>query len=337
MDQLIKRIIMEQTDEKAFNPMEVRLFKFINKFKKELGTQSKLVEFLRNSLKTFNIPIDKANEYYYIYTLNFRPSGDYENVTKSEFKDPKIYSKQSKIVNSNAGELTKSKIPFKGSNLEGMWKLENDNEWVYIVKSYAWYPIFAFKYGKWFEVDKTYSSSTAKQMRHSNPVRYNSNIKEEVIVVSPSEMDNIIRGSISVENLIKNKESLFLTKVKQQIKLKKPLFFVSGWYDNKAKVTFIITQVSVKNGIPSVTVKITDVNKMNDRKVIKDDGSFFRGEMEGITEDKIREDVERAFNQTFSFLLGKESAVKVNVVFEYTQTGTPTSLNTVSSFLRSGY
>jgi hypothetical protein len=326
MDQLIKRIIKEETQEKAFNVMEIKLFKFINKFKKELGTQSKLVEFLRNSLRTFNIPEDKATNYYLIYTLNYRPNGDYENVTKSEFKDPKIYAKQSKIVNSNAGGFTKDKIPFKGSNLEGIWELESDNEWVYIVKSYAWYPIFAFKYGKWFEVDKSYSSSTSKQMRHSNPVRYNSNIQEEVIVVSPSEMNNIIRGSISVEDLIQNKESLFLTKVKQQIKLKKPLFFVSGWYDNKAKVTFIITQVSVKKNIPSVTVKVTDVNKMDDRKVIKDDGSFFRGEMEGITEDTIREDVGRSFNQTFSFLLGKESAVKVNVVFEYTQTGTPTSL-----------
>jgi hypothetical protein len=335
MDQLIKHIIKEETNEKAFNPMEVRLFKFINRFKKELGTQSKMVEFLKNSLKTFNISEDKAMEYYFIYTLNYRPNGDYENITKSDFKDPKRYAKQSKIVNSNASDFTKDKIPFKGSNLEGSWKLESDNEWVYIVKSYSWYPIFAFKYGKWFEVDKTYSSSTAKQMRHSNPVRYNSNIKEEVIVVSPSEMDNIIRGSISVAELTKGKENKFLTKVKQQIKLKKPLFFVSGWYDNKVKVTFIIEQVSVKKGVPSVTVKVTDVNKMDDRKVIKDDGSFFRGEMEGITEDTIREDVERAFNQTFSFLLGKESAVKVNVVFEYTQTGTPTSLNTVSSFLRS--
>jgi hypothetical protein len=101
MDQLIKHVIKEETQESVFSPMEIRLFKFVNKFKKELGTEDKMKKFFVNSMSSFNLPKSDANKYHLIYTINYRPEGDYENVTKSNFKDPKI-SNQQKTTNSNA-------------------------------------------------------------------------------------------------------------------------------------------------------------------------------------------------------------------------------------------
>ena len=89
MEHLIKKIIKEESEQSIFSPMEIRLFKFVNKFKRELGTESKMYDFFANSLSTFNLPKSDAKKYQLIYTYNYRPEGDYENVTQSNFKDPK--------------------------------------------------------------------------------------------------------------------------------------------------------------------------------------------------------------------------------------------------------
>jgi hypothetical protein len=46
MIELIKYIIREETEKSIFNPMEIRLFKFVNKFKRDLGTEKKIVNIM---------------------------------------------------------------------------------------------------------------------------------------------------------------------------------------------------------------------------------------------------------------------------------------------------
>lgn len=316
MDQFIKLILEEELSDKVFNQMEIRLFKFANKFKKELGTKDKMVTFFKNSLKSFNIPESKYTYYYEVYTLNYRPSGDYENVTKSEFKDPRIHSKQQKTSNSQSSKFVADKLPFKASNLEGSWFHSRDNEWVYIVESYGWFPIYVFKYNTWFQIDDNYSSSTSKHLSHSNPFRHNSNIGVDMLLVGKNEMNKIIDGSLSLDTLLSNRKGIFLSKL--TLKKNEPIFTTLGWGDNKIKVTFNIDSVKSASGKPKVKLVVTNVQPMSDRKVVKDDGSFFRGEMNNINKDSITENLSYMFNSLLSRkLLSKEDMIDVNVSFDY--------------------
>jgi hypothetical protein len=317
MDQLIKLILEEELSDKAFNQMEIRLFKFANKFKKELGTQEKMINFFNNSIKTFNIPESDARYYYEVYTLNYRPAGDYENVTKSEFKDPKRFSKPKKVTNSQSGELVANKLPFQGSNLRGFWWQGRNNEWTYVVDSYGWFPIYAFKFNTWFQVDNNYSSSTSKHMSNSHPLRYNSSVGTEMLVINSDEMKKIIHGHITLEDLIGDRKNSFSVKLSPN--RNKLLFTTIGYGEDKIKVTFKITQIRVINGKPKLKIVVTNVEKMSDRKIIKDDGSFFRGEMENVSKDSIIRDITSLINDSVSHkLLAKPGMINVDVDFEYT-------------------
>ena len=228
MEHLIKKIIKEESEQSIFSPMEIRLFKFVNKFKRELGTETKMYDFFANSLATFNLPKTEAKKYHLIYTLNYRPEGDYENVTQSNFKDPKK-DKQRKTSNSDAGSYSQSKIPFKGSNLEGYWKMTHDNEWAYIIMSYGWYPIYVFKYDRWFEAERTYSSATGKQMRYSYPISYNSDLGQTTIKVSQDEMGRIINGYLKPEDLLTGRTDKFIVDMKKKQRSGETTTFRGGW------------------------------------------------------------------------------------------------------------
>ena len=318
MEHLIKRIIKEETEGSVFTPMEIKLFKFTNRFKKEIGTFSKMIEFFRNSLKTFNIPANEARKYYDIYTLNYRPEGDYENVTNSNFKDPKRYSSQQKTTNANSREFTKDKLPFKGSNLEGYWNTSPDNEWTYVVKSYGWYPIYVFKYNRWFEVDNTYSSSTSKQMRHANPIRFNENLGEKSIIVDQNEMDRIIRGSLKPEDLLSTRTDKFITQMKQKQRSGEIITFRAGWWNERVRIKVKISSVRKTRTGYEISVDVLDVDKLDGNKLDREAGNFFNDEMEGITKEKILKDVEIYFAELSSSLFQglKTDLYKIKTTFK---------------------
>lgn len=313
-----RRILREETEGSVFTPMEIKLFKFTNRFKKELGTLSKMIEFFRNSLRTFNIPENEARKYYDIYTLNYRPEGDYENVTISNFKDPKRYTIQKKTSNVNSKDFTKDKLPFKGSNLEGYWHTSPDNEWTYVVKSYGWYPIYAFKYNRWFEVDNTYSSSTSKQMRHANPIRYNENLGEKSIIVDQNEMDRIIRGQLKPEDLLSTRTDKFITEMKQKQRSGEIITFRAGWWNERVRIKVKISSVRKTRTGYDISVDVLDVDKLDGNKLDREAGNFFNNEMEGITKEKILKDVEIYFAELSSRLFKglKTDPYKIKTTFK---------------------
>jgi hypothetical protein len=296
MIELIKYIIREETEKSIFNPMEIRLFKFVNKFKRDLGTEKKMLDFFESSLSTFNIPRSDARKYYDIYTLNYRPEGDYENVTTVNFKDPKRFSQQKKTSNTNARSFTKDKIPFKGSNLEGKWESTNDGEWAYIVYSYGWYPIYVFKYGRWFEIDTSYSSSTSKQMRHSYPISYNSDLDETTIIVDRNQMKGIINGSLKPENLMTTRTDEFINEMKKKQRTGEVTMFRMGWGDERVRIKFKVLSVRKSRKGYNIIVDIIDVDKIIDNKFDRDAGDFFNDEMIGISKDTIK----KYMNEYFS-------------------------------------
>jgi hypothetical protein len=298
MDQLIRYIIKEETEESVFSPMEIRLFKFANKFKKELGTEDKMRKFFVNAISSFNLPKDSANKYHLMYTLNYRPEGDYENVTKSNFKDPKT-GKQQRTTNSNARQYSKDKIPFKGSNLEGFWKMTRDNEWAYIITSYGWYPIYVFKYGRWFEIKDSYSSSTAKQIRNTDPVSYNSDLGEMAINVDRNEMEKVIHGSLKPEDLLTTRTDNFINDMKKKQRSGELTTFRWG-RDPRARIKFKVSSVrKVRNGY-KILIDVIDVDKFENNKIDRESGDFFEGGIVGMDKNLIKRYMNDYFSQLTS-------------------------------------
>jgi hypothetical protein len=143
LSKIIKLIIKEQLEGQGDNPLsekEIRLFKYLNKHKQDMGNQSKMLAFVKTMMPFVGRPESDARFYYEVYTANYRPNGDYENLDKTTFRNFKEF-KQKKTPNNNAYQFSSAKIPFKGSNLEGYWDVNNKNDWYYVVKSYNWYPV----------------------------------------------------------------------------------------------------------------------------------------------------------------------------------------------------
>ena len=85
MDNLIRKILLEELGKPALNRMEIAMFKNLNKNKKNLSTKSKMIDFIKTMMPIFSRPESDALYYYELYTSNFRPEGDYENITKFSY------------------------------------------------------------------------------------------------------------------------------------------------------------------------------------------------------------------------------------------------------------
>jgi len=289
MKELIRRILRE-VDEGPLTKKEIMLFKYIDKNKKETKTKDDLIKFLKSILPVLGLPANQANFYYEVYTANFRPEGDYENLTKETFKDYRLF-KQRKVSNNTAYEYATAKMPFKGSNLEGQWEVNNNNDWYYVIKSYGWYPIFLFINNQWYRTLDTYSSSTRKQMSQVNPVKFDSNLKADVMSLNRGEMDRLMDGRYSLERVKTDRISNFV-KIKDKV-INQSKLISGGWGDNAHRVNFMVKDVEDVEGKIKIFVKILKAGKMVDRKMIpdsnfKDNTELFDDIMKTITSDILR-------------------------------------------------
>lgn len=290
MKELIRRILKEEQEAPVLNKKEILLFKYINDNKQNAGTKNEMVKFIQEMLRYFGIPINEATMYYEIYTANFRPDGDYENLTKENFKDYRQF-KQRKVTNNTAYEYATAKMPFKGSNIEGQWNVNNNNDWYYEIKSYGYYPVFLFINDQWYRTLDTYSSSTRKQMSQVNPVKYDSNLKSDVVSVTKGEMERLIDGRYNLERVNTDRVSNFVSgkdKVTNQSKL-----ISGGWGDNAHRVNFMIKDVEEVDGKIKLSIQVLKAGKMIDRKMIpdsnfRDNPELLDGIMKTIKQDILR-------------------------------------------------
>lgn len=290
MKELIRRILKEEQDAPVLTKNEIILFKQINNNRQDMGTKEKMVEFIKGLLRYFNIPQDKARFYYEVYTANFRQDGDYENLNKENFKDYRQF-KQRKVANNSAYEYANAKMPFKGSNVEGQWNVNNNNDWYYEIKSYGYYPVFLFINDQWYRTLDTYSPSTRKQMSQVNPVKYDSNLKSDVVSVTKGEMERLIDGRYNLERVNTDRISNFVSrknKVTNQSKL-----ISGGWGDNAHRVNFMIKDVEEVDGKIKLSIQVLKAGKMIDRKMIpdsnfRDNPELLDGIMKTIKQDILR-------------------------------------------------
>jgi hypothetical protein len=275
MDNFIKKLLRESVDndEKLLSKEEVRLFKLLNNKKHELGTKEEMTDFIIMMLKLMGKPTHRASFYYEVYTQNYRPEGDYENLTQETFKDYRGF-KQKRTPNNTAWEYSTATIPFKGSNIEGFWDDNSKGEWYYVVQSWGWYPVFLFKNDQWYTVDDTYSSSTSKQMAQSRPRIYFDQLNSEVVSVSKTEIKDLMNGK-GLEDVEQKRYGDFVSSKESLSKLPaKTKTFGWSWND-KIKATFKITNIETENDdvIFEITViKAGYVEGTN--KMVKFDGEY---------------------------------------------------------------
>jgi len=276
MKNLIKRILNEQlegTGDKPLSEKEIRLFKYLNTHKKETKTQAALLDLVSTMMPMIGKNPNEARFYYEVYTANFRPDGDYENLDKNNFKDYREF-KQRKTPNNNAYVYTGSKIPFKGSNLEGTWNVNRNNEWYYVVTSYNWYPIYLFINNQWYRVSNNWSSSTSKHLSFSDPNRknYDTNLENTVISVTPDEIKSIMDGK-SLTDVKTNRVNNFKEKFADALKFTSKLVSF-GWGEDKKKVKYTITNVSEENGKIKFDIRINKAGTVEgtNKMVVNPDG-----------------------------------------------------------------
>lgn len=275
MDNFIKKLLRESVDndEKLLSKEEVRLFKLLNNKKHELGTKEEMTDFIIMMLKLMGKPTHRASFYYEVYTQNYRPEGDYENLTQETFKDYRGF-KQKRTPNNTAWEYSTATIPFKGSNIEGFWDDNSKGEWYYVVQSWGWYPVFLFKNDQWYTVDDTYSSSTSKQMSQSRPRIYFDQLNSEVVSVSKTEIKDLMNGK-GLEDVEQKRYGDFVSSKESLSKLPaKTKTFGWSWND-KIKATFKITNIETEND--DVIFEITVIKAGNvegTNKMVKFDGEY---------------------------------------------------------------
>jgi hypothetical protein len=309
--EIIKKVLKEDLDSKSssVNPLskvEIIMFKYLNDNKKKLGTRDELLSFIEKFLPLVSIPKNMARFYYEIYTQNYRPDGDYENLTNDTFVNIRDF-KAKKIPNIKSSEYVSSKIPFKGSNLEGYWSVNGKNQWYYVVESYGWYPVYLFINDKWFEISDRYSSTTSKQMSQSYPFRYSRDINDKIYSVDKGEMERLMRG-IDLETIETDRVEYFVNNYKRFYSTQTKVMTVGNW-NNRKRVTIKIDRISKFRGKVKFVITILNANRVVDRRnVINPEG--FETDVNFVEE--IKNDIEKRIIMDNDKYLSKD-----NTIFEF--------------------
>ena len=156
-------ILLEESSERAFSIDEIKIFNLLNREKQNLKSKGEITEYLKKVLGYLGYDKGDSMYYYYLYSLNYRPDGRYEEIKKGEEKSLSDI-KAGKIANYTMSTFAKGKIPFIGNNVEGFWDTDPKGVNQFVITSYGWYPIYIFKDKFWYQVSEPFSKSTSKQM-----------------------------------------------------------------------------------------------------------------------------------------------------------------------------
>jgi hypothetical protein len=313
---IIKRVLLEEVDDNAFTKREVIFFKFINEYREAANPSSQQInKFIQSNMPSFGFKPEDFSELLNKYTQNYREDGRYEDTKISELKQYHTL-KSKKVTNTNASERVAELLPFKGSNLEGRWEQDGKGEWAYVVISYGWYPIYIYKYKKWFEASNTYSSSTSKQMRNTRPTRWNSKIGKEMLICDRNEMEEIRRGVIKPDQLVVNKNNKFTESIDKLIDSRTLQTIRVGWFP-RLRISFYYTGVRFNEKMPEVTINVVKVDKMVNNKIDREAGDFFTDNMNGVTKEYLKSSIDSYFERSFSEMLGRSLSENLIVNITY--------------------
>jgi len=290
ISQIVLKVLLEQREPSM--PVIVKLFKMLNEEKKKNKTRASLIQVIENYAPYMNIPSEYALYLLELYVLNYRKDGDYSELTKGNFIDPR--KQQGKTTSNPKAKLyTIAQLPFKGSNLIGRWSKDYKGTPFYEVVSYNWYPVYIFKDDKWYEVTKRYSSSTSRQMENANPVKWNDELEEPVYLLTEKEMDMLKRG-MSHEQIMKHKVEA-LKKFEPELTKRKKTAKSYRWYGDaetaNANIKFKIKSIEDEGDKAIVEVDILDVILRGDRGEEPTPQNYLKGEIQGMNKEIAEEKV----------------------------------------------
>jgi hypothetical protein len=304
-----------------------KLFKILNEEKKKNKTRESLLEAIRKMSVYMGIP--KGYELYLLelYMLNYREDGDYSDLTKENFIDPRK-QKGKTISNTKANLYTIAQLPFKASNLQGYWDTDYEGNPYYKVVSYGWYPIFIFKNNKWYEVTERYSSSTSKQMSNANPVEWNNELKNNVYLLTRPEMKMLEQG-VNHEEVMKHKLNK-LKEIEPELTKRKKTVKTQSWqqYGERiplpnANIKYKIKSVDVEGDKAIVTIDIYDVLNRVNNKEVPTTQNYLKDEMTGMSqkraEDRVKMEVRRLLRDYMGTRVNntEEGPKNTNVEFKF--------------------
>ena len=317
MRHILRRLLKEYEEEKAFTKKEVLFFKFLNAYKKaSKAAKRQLSDFMLKNMPTFGFDPAEFTYYSNLYTQNYREDGRYDLTKKSELNQYHTLKKQ-KTSNANARDFVVELKPFKGSNLRADWEQDYNGEWAYIVYSWDWYPIFMYKYKRWFEVDDRYSSSTGKHMSNATPRRYNEKLGKTMYILSRKDMKDLRDGNQTVESVTKNKNQMFIDKIENQID--KPKQVRLGW-NPRVRVTYTFKSVDIEDDSPVIDLEVVKVDKMGGQtytQIDREAGDFFRDEMLGVTKEYVTDLLKDHISDYSSNILGRDVSKNILVNISY--------------------
>ena len=290
ISQIVLKVLLEQREPSM--PVIVKLFKMLNEEKKKNKTRASLIQVIENYAPYMNIPSEYALYLLELYVLNYRKDGDYSELTKGNFIEPR--KQQGKTTSNPKAKLyTIAQLPFKGSNLIGRWSKDYKGTPFYEVVSYNWYPVYIFKDDKWYEVTKRYSSSTSRQMENANPVKWNDELEEPVYLLTEKEMDMLKRG-MSHEQIMKHKVEA-LKKFEPELTKRKKTAKSYRWYGDaetaNANIKFKIKSIEDEGDKAIVEVDILDVILRGDRGEEPTPQNYLKGEIQGMNKEIAEEKV----------------------------------------------
>lgn len=303
----ISNRLFEQLDN-VLEPKIVKLFKFLNEEKQKHKTRAKLLDVIKNVSQYMGLP--EGHEIYLLelYLLNFRKDGDYKNLTKENFVDPRKM-KGKWTSNTKADSYTIAQLPFKGTNLEGFWSSDNNGTPYYIVKSYGWYPIYIYKNDRWYEVAEHYSSSTGRQMSNANPVAWNENLDGKVFLLTKEEMKMLEKGATH-DDVIQNKKISLKSKESelQNKRMSSAKQYSWAWNEQGERTPFIakfkINSIDDSGDKIKVIVDIHDVLDFVDGKGQKTTKNYLKGEMGDVTKEYVEKAIKRKLNSELRPYIG---------------------------------
>jgi len=309
MRSLIKEILKEELDNR-----EVILFDSINSKLKELKTKSNIVDYISDITRYLGLDPKMTQYYYLLWKANYRKEGGYDKISPEEFVGAKDLPQRT-IGNTQSGNFVRAKAPFKGSNLEGRWGTDKNGVDYYVVISYRWYPVYLFKQDKWYRTSNTYSSSTSRQMSNADPIGYDDNIERDFTWVTKPEMDALMYGTATYDDIMKYKVKNIVKK-KEDFINKKPKFAIEwGWGNDYVpmKARFKVTDIREEGDKAVIDVTIDDAglrerkptNGQLTNKMVPSNGGYLRGEVEGVTKEKVETMIRNYILLNFKDYVGK--------------------------------
>ena len=284
--------LLESTNERAFSNWEIALFKSLNKRKGKLQTKKDYQNYISSFLEVSGMSPKEALYYYYVYTINYRPDGNYEDIKKGEQQIPGEGIKPARTSNYNMRDFAQSKIPFKGNNVEGFWERDSKGEPQFVITSYNWYPIFIFKAGKWYKVSESYSPSTGKQMGQTG-VYYGSNY------LSPRAMKELRTGR-DIEDIRDEQKKLVSSELSKILK-DKPYNFVTvylhGGPNNPSgsyRIKFATNFVDQQDEKFVIDLDVLEIASLDTR------GSIISKISDDLNDDTLKKQIKYALNDALT-------------------------------------